>query len=71
MNSVEVHPTNPNIIYITQTNDKISMDDYHIDIILNNPLGKLFEFNKQTKKLTLITDGLYFPNGIIFQIYRN
>lgn len=39
--------------------------------MLNNPFGKVFEFNKETKTLSLLADGLYFANGIVFQTYKN
>ena len=44
---------------------------YILDIMLNNPFGKVFEFNKQAKELTLLADGLYFANGIVFQTFKN
>jgi hypothetical protein len=39
--------------------------------MLNNPFGKVFEFNKKTNKLSLLVDGLYFANGIVFQTFKN
>jgi sugar lactone lactonase YvrE len=38
--------------------------------MLNNPFGKVFEFNKKTKELSLLADGMYFANGIAFQMYN-
>lgn len=46
IDEIEVHPTNPNILYVTQASDRIPLDKYKIDIMLNNPLGRLLEFNK-------------------------
>lgn len=43
---------------------------YNIDIVLNNPFGRLFQFNIQTGKLELVTDGLYFANGLVFQMFK-
>lgn len=36
---------------------------------MNLPNGRVFEFNKKTGKLSLLADGLYFTNGIVFQQY--
>lgn len=41
-----------------------------IDMLMNNPFGRLFEYNKESGRLSLITDGLYFANGLTFQMYK-
>lgn len=48
LNSIEVNPNNPNILYITQSNPNIPMHLHTIDILLNNPFGRVYEFNKET-----------------------
>lgn len=70
LDAVEVHPINPDLLYITQASDTISLDYYLIDIMLNNPFGKVFEFNKKTNELSLLADGMYFANGIVFQMFN-
>jgi hypothetical protein len=38
---------------------------------MNNPFGRVFKFDKISKKLSLLADKLYFPNGIVYQKYKN
>ena len=47
------------------------MERFEIDFWLNNPFGRVFQFNKKTEKLSLIAEGLHFPNGIVFSKYKN
>ena len=42
LDAVEVHPKNKNLLYITQASDRVPLDIYFIDILLNNPFGKVF-----------------------------
>lgn len=41
-----------------------------IDILLNNPFGRVYQFNKETNQITLLADGLYFANGVVHQMYK-
>ena len=43
------------------------MKQFQIDLLMNLPHGRVFEFNKKTGKLSLLADGMYFANGIVFQ----
>jgi len=55
------------VIYFTDSSVKFNRREYHYEMLENRPNGRIYKYNLNTKKLNIIGDGFYFPNGIAFE----
>lgn len=53
-------------IYFTDTSTKFYRKDNVNDILEGRPNGRLFKYDPAWNQLTLLLDGLHFPNGVTF-----
>ena len=52
------------MVYFIDSSTKIDVNDAVTDILESFSLGRLFQLNENTNELTLLSDNLYFPNGL-------
>jgi sugar lactone lactonase YvrE len=55
---------NDNIIYIVDASYAREPAEAHLEHLEARPRGRLFRYNETDKRLEIVVDGLYFPNGV-------
>ncbi len=52
------------MIYFSDASHRFGFEDYKLDLFEHQPNGRLLAYNPETKKTSLLLDGLYFANGV-------
>lgn len=63
-NSIRQDPTNSNVVYISISSTKYSYDKISMIFLELESSGLLIAFNKATKKVTILANGLTLANGV-------
>jgi 2-keto-4-pentenoate hydratase/2-oxohepta-3-ene-1,7-dioic acid hydratase in catechol pathway/sugar lactone lactonase YvrE len=51
-------------VYFSDTSTRFRIEHYKQDLLEHRPNGRVFRYRPGGKDLDLVTDGLYFPNGV-------
>jgi sugar lactone lactonase YvrE len=60
----DVTVANDGMIYFSDASDKFKHDEYLLDMLEARPHGRLLRYDPATKKTDVLSDGLYFANGV-------
>jgi strictosidine synthase len=52
-------------VYFSDSSTRFRIEHYKQDLLEHRPNGRLFRYGPDANDLDLITDGLYFPNGVV------
>jgi len=51
-------------VYFSDSSTRFRIEHYKHDLLEHRPNGRIFAYRPGADELTLIADGLYFPNGV-------
>ncbi|MEV1290544.1 SMP-30/gluconolactonase/LRE family protein [Micromonospora sp. NPDC049679] len=51
-------------VYFTDSSDRYGIDTWKRDLLEHRPNGRLLRYDPRTRRVDVVTPGLYFPNGV-------
>jgi sugar lactone lactonase YvrE len=65
LNGLAVSPKAKGAIYMTDSSLVNQRRDYALEVVSQNPTGRLLRYSPKTKKTETLLDKLHFPNGVV------